>query len=415
MTYSKLVDDVILTKKYSSRYGTKIDKFVIHHMAGKMTARRCAEYFVETPRQVSANYTIGYDGSLVCNVPEEYRAWTTGNYLIDNRAITVEVSNIEMGGNWAVSDASIKTLIKLIHDVAVRYGWKTITYDGTKNSTLQKHEWYQDTVCPGPYLGSKFGYIRDEVNKLIKSGNSSNYTPSIPKTDSVKKPTKSVSTIAQEVINGAWGNGTERKRRLEKAGYTYSVVQAKVQDILNGGSKIKKDPLMGAKYLKDENWGFVANYNIYARTAPSTKAGSTGIFAKGSYVEYDKVYVGNGYTWISYINSSNVRIYLPVRENKNGVAGPAWGNFVDPSTRNKLDGAKFIKNETGTFIPNATIYMRDIPSLSGKITGRTNSGKKYGYTKVYENDGYRWIRNTDGNYTPYRRLKGDTTVWGKFI
>lgn len=43
---------------------------------------------------------------------------------------------------------------------------------------------------------------------------------------------KTVSAIAKEVIVGKWGNGAERKKRIEKAGYNYKEVQAKVNSIL---------------------------------------------------------------------------------------------------------------------------------------------------------------------------------------
>lgn len=39
---------------------------------------------------------------------------------------------------------------------------------------------------------------------------------------------KSIDEIADEVINGKWGNGSERKRKLEAAGYSYAQVQAAV-------------------------------------------------------------------------------------------------------------------------------------------------------------------------------------------
>ena len=49
-----------------------------------------------------------------------------------------------------------------------------------------------------------------------------------PKTSS----TKSVDEIAKEVIRGDWGNGEERKQKLTAAGYDYSVIQKKVNEIL---------------------------------------------------------------------------------------------------------------------------------------------------------------------------------------
>lgn len=44
---------------------------------------------------------------------------------------------------------------------------------------------------------------------------------------------KSVDEIAREVIHGDWGNGNERKQRLENAGYNYSEIQARVNKLLS--------------------------------------------------------------------------------------------------------------------------------------------------------------------------------------
>ena len=41
-----------------------------------------------------------------------------------------------------------------------------------------------------------------------------------------------IEAIAKEVIRGKWGNGQERKDRLTAAGYDYSAVQAKVNELL---------------------------------------------------------------------------------------------------------------------------------------------------------------------------------------
>ncbi len=45
-------------------------------------------------------------------------------------------------------------------------------------------------------------------------------------------PTKSIKEVAQEVIDGKWGNGSDRKTKLINAGYNYSEVQAKVNELL---------------------------------------------------------------------------------------------------------------------------------------------------------------------------------------
>ena len=49
-----------------------------------------------------------------------------------------------------------------------------------------------------------------------------------PKTSS----TKTVGEIAKEVISGKWGNGTARREKLTAAGYDYSVIQKKVNEML---------------------------------------------------------------------------------------------------------------------------------------------------------------------------------------
>ena len=43
---------------------------------------------------------------------------------------------------------------------------------------------------------------------------------------------KSVDTVAREVIRGGWGNGDERKKKLTAAGYNYSTVQKRVNELL---------------------------------------------------------------------------------------------------------------------------------------------------------------------------------------
>ena len=43
---------------------------------------------------------------------------------------------------------------------------------------------------------------------------------------------KTVAQLAQEVLNGKWGNGAERKQRLTAAGYDYIAIQAEVNKLV---------------------------------------------------------------------------------------------------------------------------------------------------------------------------------------
>lgn len=65
-------------------------------------------------------------------------------------------------------------------------------------------------------------------NGFPKGGNTPAPTP---------KPTKTVAELAKEVIDGKWGNGDDRKKRLTDAGYDYNAVQNEVNKILSTPKK----------------------------------------------------------------------------------------------------------------------------------------------------------------------------------
>lgn len=50
--------------------------------------------------------------------------------------------------------------------------------------------------------------------------------------EEIKNTSKSIATIAKEVIDGKWGNGAARKKRLKAAGYNYNAVQNKVNELM---------------------------------------------------------------------------------------------------------------------------------------------------------------------------------------
>ena len=54
----------------------------------------------------------------------------------------------------------------------------------------------------------------------------------VPGYDKQTTAKKTVSEIAKEVINGRWGNGEDRKKRLKAAGYDYATVQKEVNKLL---------------------------------------------------------------------------------------------------------------------------------------------------------------------------------------
>lgn len=66
---------------------------------------------------------------------------------------------------------------------------------------------------------------------------------------------KSIEDLAKEVIEGKWGNGQERKEKLTAAGFDYTAVQNKVNDILHGVSDAEKKLEEIAKEVIQGKWG----------------------------------------------------------------------------------------------------------------------------------------------------------------
>lgn len=269
MSNSPLVNMVNYSPNHSGRRNQHITKIAIHHTAGAINAATIGQIFKPRSRQASCNYGIGKDNKVILCVDEQNRSWCTSSAWCDNRAVTIETANSSNGGSWPVSDQVLETLIKLVTDICIRNGIYPCTYTGGKDGVLQKHEWYSNTNCPGPYLGSKFPYIANEVNKRLRGGSPTNKTSSrlyrVRKSWSDAKSQKgafrnlanakrcanrfglkvfdlngkivypagkTIEQLAKEVIRGDWDNGEERKRRLRQAGYDYYEVQRRVNELI---------------------------------------------------------------------------------------------------------------------------------------------------------------------------------------
>ena len=283
MSNSNLAKYIHLVGNYNDRQGNGVSRIIIHHMAGNLSLDTLGR--IMESRQSSATYGIDVNGNIGRYVDEAYRPWTSSSWEADKCAVTIEVANNSGAPDWTVSDASMNALIELCADICKRNGIAKLNYTGDKSGNLHMHKWYAATACPGPYLGSKFPYIASEVNKRLNgSTTTAPSNPSTPSNDLSKytdhqlaemviagkfgngdsrklalgsrysavqalvnailsgstntpsEPKKSVTDIANEVIQGLWGNGTDRMKRLESAGYNYNEVQNKVNQMLSGNA-----------------------------------------------------------------------------------------------------------------------------------------------------------------------------------
>lgn len=78
------------------------------------------------------------------------------------------------------------------------------------------------------------------------------------------EPKKSVEQIAKEVIQGKWGNGSERSERLHEAGYDYDAVQARVNELEK--QETESEPVYYTVKDGDTVWGISKKFGTTVDT-----------------------------------------------------------------------------------------------------------------------------------------------------
>ena len=261
---------------YSGNYSgpsarKNITAITIHHMAGVLSAKSCGAIFQRPGRNGSSHYGIGVNGEIAWYVDENCVAWTNSNWPSNQCSVTIENSNSATGGDWPVSDATLKSLIKLVADIAKRNGLGKLVV----GKNLTKHSDFAKTSCPGPYLTARMQYIADEANKI--NGNTPAPAP---------KPTPAPSTgikVGDKVVLKNWVdyNGV----RLLKTRNYYFVSQ------INGNRAVlRADSINGAIYC-------AANVNNL------TKVGSSPAPAPAPAPAPSKIGIGSRVTlknWVDY-------------------------------------------------------------------------------------------------------------------
>lgn len=168
---SPLTEYVYLSPNATFPRQNAIRKVTIHHMAGDLELEALGASFARPGRQVSSNYAIDSAGRVALYVEEANRAWTSSSRENDNQAVTIEVANDEIGGNWHVSDAAFETLIELCTDICRRNGIEELCYTGDETGNLTLHSMFSlGTECPGPYLRSRMEEIAAEVTRRLAGG-----------------------------------------------------------------------------------------------------------------------------------------------------------------------------------------------------------------------------------------------------
>ena len=286
-TNSSMVSYTGLSPNHSGQRTHSIDRITPHCVVGQLSAENICGCFTSPSRQASCNYGIGTDGKVSLCVEEKNRSWCSSSNANDQRAVTIECAS-DKTEPYAMNSKVYDSLVKLCTDICRRNGKKKLLWLGDRNKALNYtpksdemvltvHRWFANKSCPGGWLYARLGDLAAKVTAALGS-------PSEPKPASNKKqlyrvrktwadsksqkgafsvlanakkcadsnkgysvfdengrkvyPTdsstakKSIDAVAREVIRGDWGNGDERKQKLTAAGYNYSAVQKKVNELL---------------------------------------------------------------------------------------------------------------------------------------------------------------------------------------
>ena len=276
-----------LSPNHSGQRTHSIDRITPHCVVGQLSAESICGCFTSPSRQASCNYGIGADGKVSLCVEEKNRSWCSSSNANDQRAVTIECAS-DKTEPYAMNSRVYDSLIKLSTDICRRNGKKKLLWFGDRNKTLNytpksdemvltAHRWFANKSCPGDWLYARLGDLAAKVTAALSTGTGASADKDASQLYRVRKTwadsksqkgafsvlanakkcadsnkgyfvfdgngkrvypadapgtKKSVDAIAREVIRGDWGNGDERKQKLAAAGYDYSAVQKKVNELL---------------------------------------------------------------------------------------------------------------------------------------------------------------------------------------
>ena len=216
-----------LIKRNYSRGRNGIKFIVIHDTAN--TSRGAGaiahyKYFNNTSRQASCHYLVD-DSNIVQVVEDSNTSWHCGdnqgygralNGCKNSNSIGIEIC-VNSDGNY---NKAVENTIELTKNLMNKYNIPINRvvrhYDVSRKmcpQSMKSNNWYRWVKFKESLNGK---VINNNVNNPVNNSNKYHEL----KSDSIHK-------MALEVINGKYGNGTDRKNRI------YNTIQSEVNNILN--------------------------------------------------------------------------------------------------------------------------------------------------------------------------------------
>lgn len=219
---------VLNSAKWSSKGKNHKTVIVLHETANKSRgADAYAHHRLQyngNPREASWHYQVD-DKVAVQTYSEDLRLWHSGGVAVPF-TISIEMC-VNSDSNY---NQTILNAIDLCVDIAKR---NNITVNN-----LVTHMFYTGKNCPTQLLAGRYGWTFTQFVRAVEKGLSGKTVskPNIPKQP--KKTSKTIKQLADEVERGLHGNGAERMKSL---GYNYDKVQQEINRRY-GVSKSKPKP-----------------------------------------------------------------------------------------------------------------------------------------------------------------------------
>ena len=226
---------------------TSIDFVVIHNDAGSMTPEQYVDWLRYRDKSLGiAHYYC--NRNTIARVIDTFNiGYHTGDWWSNCRSIGYEVCE-----SMKVSDEEFLQN----EDVTLMQATEDLIYYGLpiNTSTVRLHHEFVPTTCPHRsmelhggttesvknYFVSRMQYFASLGSTVDEMLEQASENPTVQETVKSEKPAqnrgggKSVDEVAQEVLQGVWGDGEERFNSLTNAGYDAQTVQNRVNSLLSG-------------------------------------------------------------------------------------------------------------------------------------------------------------------------------------
>ena len=159
----------IPSPNFSSRPGgpADIDTIVIHHTSSSASAESIGQYFQNPSSKVSAQYTIGKDGTIVQSVPDGKSAWHAGKSSFKGRS---GVNGFSLGIElWIVGNGKDPFTAPQYESLANLVAWMMQTY----KVPMERITGHKDIALPrgrkdDPAINFDYDLLRKMVQERLK-------------------------------------------------------------------------------------------------------------------------------------------------------------------------------------------------------------------------------------------------------